>query len=85
MASKIESITMRGLRDTRQIKAWLRAGITIEIRERGNQLMGRIVPDSEKETPKKVQWPDFAARAKKIFGDRILPGADLLIEERRRD
>jgi hypothetical protein len=28
--------------------------------------------------------PDFAARAKKIFGDRILPGADIVIEERGR-
>jgi hypothetical protein len=84
MTSKTESITMRGLRDTRQIKAWLRAGKTIEIRERGNHLMGRIVPDSEKETPKKVVWPDFEARRKKIFGNRILPGADLLIEERGR-
>jgi hypothetical protein len=28
--------------------------------------------------------PDFAARRRKIFGDRILPGADLVIEERGR-
>ena len=28
--------------------------------------------------------PDFSARRKSIFGDRVLPGADLLIEERGR-
>jgi len=28
--------------------------------------------------------PDFAARRKKILGDRILPGADLVIAERGR-
>jgi hypothetical protein len=33
-------------------------------------------------TPSPVEWPDFEARARAIFGDRILPGADLLIEER---
>jgi len=31
-----------------------------------------------------VEWPDFAARMKEIFGDRILPGSALLIEERER-
>ena len=72
---------MRGLRDTRQIKAWLRAGESIEIRER-NVVIGRILPE-EKKADKK-DWPDFEARAKKLFGDRILPGADLVIEERGR-
>jgi hypothetical protein len=31
-----------------------------------------------------AKWPDFGARAKKIFGNRILPGADLVIKERGR-
>jgi hypothetical protein len=76
-------VNMRGLRDTRKIKAWLRAGESVEIRER-NHLLGRITPQSELEKPKDVEWPDFAARARRILGDRILPGADLLIEERGR-
>lgn len=76
------SVNMRQLRDTKKLKAWLRAGKTVELRER-NRLIARIVP--EKEEPKQpVKWPDFAARRKAIFGDRILPGADLLIEERGR-
>ncbi|MGA2687958.1 MAG: hypothetical protein ABSE85_07805 [Candidatus Korobacteraceae bacterium] len=75
------SVNMRQLRDTRQLKAWLRAGKTVELRER-DRLIGRIVPANGDQPS--AEMPDFAARAKKIFGDRVLPGADLLIKERRR-
>jgi hypothetical protein len=76
---------MRGLRDTRQIKAWLRAGKTIEIRDRGNHLMGRIVPESDKEGPKEIQWPDFEARRRKIFGNRTLNAVEDFLKDRHRD
>jgi hypothetical protein len=75
------SVNLRQLRDTRQLKAWLNAGETVELRER-NCVLGRIVP--EKRAAQTVEWPDAAARRKRIFGDRIVPGADLLIEERER-
>jgi len=75
------SINLRQLRDTRRLKELLRAGKTVELRER-DRVIARIVPEREERGP--VEWPDFEARAKKIFGDRILPGADLLIEERER-
>jgi antitoxin (DNA-binding transcriptional repressor) of toxin-antitoxin stability system len=75
------SVNMRQLRDTRQLKAWLRAGKTVELRER-DRLIGRIVPANGNQPL--GEMPDFAARTKKIFGDRVLPGADLLIKERRR-
>jgi antitoxin (DNA-binding transcriptional repressor) of toxin-antitoxin stability system len=75
------SMNMRQLRDTRRLKAWLRAGSTVELRER-DRVIARIVPENQEERP--VKWPDFAARAKKIFGNRVLPGADLVIEERGR-
>ena len=75
------SVNMRQLRDTHRLKALLRSGKTVELRER-DRLIAHIVPAREEQAPAK--WPDFAARAKKIFGDRILPGADLLIEERGR-
>jgi antitoxin (DNA-binding transcriptional repressor) of toxin-antitoxin stability system len=74
------SINLRQLRDTRQLKAWLEAGQTVELRER-NRVLGRIVPERKAQP---AEWPDFAARRKRIFGDRILPGADLLIEEREK-
>jgi antitoxin (DNA-binding transcriptional repressor) of toxin-antitoxin stability system len=84
MAAKMESMTMRELRDTRKLEAKLQAGKIIELRKR-NRAFARITPLSEPELAKKIEWPDFEARARKILGDRILPGADLLIEGRGRD
>ena len=73
---------MRQLRDTRKLKAWLRAGKTVELRER-DRLIAKIVP--EKEDPKpSVKWPDFEARAKKIFGDRVLNAVDDFLRDRSR-
>ena len=74
------NMNIRQLRDTRQLKAWLRAGKTVELRER-NKVIGRIVPVAP---PKIREIPDFAAMRREIIGDRILPGADLLIAERER-
>jgi hypothetical protein len=54
----------------------------VELRER-DRVIARIVPADQPAQPQ-AEWPDFAARAKKIFGDRILPGADLVIKERGR-
>jgi len=75
------SMNMRQLRDTRRLKAWLRAGNTVELRER-DRVIGRIIP--EKPEQREAKMPDFGARRKKIFGSRVLPGADILIEERGR-
>ena len=75
------SVNMRELRDTKRLKAWLRSGKTVELRER-NEVIARIVPEGSPPLP--GEWPDFAALRKEIFGDRILPGADLVIEERGR-
>jgi antitoxin (DNA-binding transcriptional repressor) of toxin-antitoxin stability system len=80
------SIDIRQLRNTKELKAWLRAGKTVELSERG-ELIARIVPQ---ESPPKGSsstrgdWPDFEAMRKGIFGDRILAGADIVIEERGR-
>jgi hypothetical protein len=76
------TMTMRGLRDTRRLKALLKAGKSIKLQDR-NQVVGRIVPPP-KNTPSVKDWPDFEARATKLFGGRVLPGADLVIEERGR-
>ena len=75
------SVNIRQLRDTRQLKAWLQAGKTVELRER-DRVLGHIVP--ELSIAKPGDWPDFGARAKKIFGERVLPGADLVIRDRGR-
>jgi antitoxin (DNA-binding transcriptional repressor) of toxin-antitoxin stability system len=75
------SVNLRELRDTKRLKAWLRAGKTVELRER-DRVIARIVPNDA--PSRKANYPDFAAQRKAIFGDRVFPGADLLIEERGR-
>jgi hypothetical protein len=73
------SVNLRQLRDTRQLKAWLQAGKTVELRER-NKVLGKIVP--EKPAAKPAEWPDFEARLKRNFGDRVLPAVEMLIKDR---
>ena len=75
-------VNIRQLRDTRKLKAWLHAGKTVELRER-DKVIARIVPEpAQGHGP--VQYPDFAARAKAIFGARILHAVEDLIRERGR-
>jgi len=75
------SVNMRQLRDTRRLKELLGAGQTVELRER-QKVIARIVPAQRQAEPE--HWPDFAQRRQKIFGKRVLSGADLVIEERGR-
>jgi antitoxin (DNA-binding transcriptional repressor) of toxin-antitoxin stability system len=75
------TINLRQLRDTQRLKAWLRAGKTVELRER-DTVIASIVPVAPPARMRKI--PDFAAMRREIFGVRILPGADLLIDERER-
>ena len=75
------SVNIRELRDTRRLKAWLRAGKTVELRER-RDVIARIVPAQPHTAPE--HRPDFASRRHNIFGKRTLSGADLVIEERGR-
>ena len=74
------SINLRELRNTRQLKAWLKAGQVVELRER-NRVLGRIVPD-QPEPKRPTVWPDFEARRKAIFGDRVFTAVEDMIEER---
>jgi antitoxin (DNA-binding transcriptional repressor) of toxin-antitoxin stability system len=76
------SVNIRQLRDTRRLKAWLRAGKTVELRER-DKLIAKIVPEQEAER-RPVQYPDFEARVRKILGNRVLTAAGYLIRERGR-
>jgi hypothetical protein len=77
----MHSMNIRQLRDTRKLKTWLRAGQTVELRER-ERVIARIVPEKIEEKP--VKWPDFEARARKIFGDKMVPGSAIVIQERGR-
>jgi antitoxin (DNA-binding transcriptional repressor) of toxin-antitoxin stability system len=73
------SINTRQLRDTRQLFTWLEAGEVVELRKR-NRVVARIVPESPRIEPAKM--PDFAARRRAIFGDRVIPIVEDIIAER---
>ena len=73
------SVNLRQLRDTRQLLTWLEAGEVVELRKR-NRVVARIVPESPRIQP--VEWPDFEARARAIFSDRMIPAVEMLIEDR---
>jgi antitoxin (DNA-binding transcriptional repressor) of toxin-antitoxin stability system len=75
----MQSVNLRQLRDTKQLKAWLAAGETVELRER-DRVLGRIVPEEPEQ--RKVEMPDFEARRKAIFGDRVLTIVDDMIADR---
>ena len=75
------AMNMRELRDTRKLKALLRAGQSVELRDR-NRVIGRIVPEQAQEEPK--EWPDFAGELKEIFGDRVLNAVDDFLADRDR-
>jgi antitoxin (DNA-binding transcriptional repressor) of toxin-antitoxin stability system len=74
------SVNLRELRNTRLLKAWLKAGQTVELRER-NRVLGKIVPDPP-EPKRPTEWPDFEARARANFGDRVFPIVEDMIDER---
>jgi antitoxin (DNA-binding transcriptional repressor) of toxin-antitoxin stability system len=72
----MKSATVRDLRYRfSEIESRLRQGETIEIRKR-KKVLGKLVPVRQKASA----YPDFMARARKTFGDRILPinGAELV-------
>jgi len=72
-------VNLRELRNTRQLKAWLRAGETVELRER-DRVLARIVPERASRPP--AEWPDFEARRKEMWGDRLFNNQEILDEIR---
>jgi antitoxin (DNA-binding transcriptional repressor) of toxin-antitoxin stability system len=73
------SVNLRQLRNTRQLKAWLAAGETVELRER-DRVLGQIIPERSKLPVS--EWPDFAARLREMWGDRIFDNQAVLDELR---
>jgi antitoxin (DNA-binding transcriptional repressor) of toxin-antitoxin stability system len=75
----MKQATVRDLRyDFRKIERALRAGEEIEITKRGKKI-ARLVPETQK-----APLPDFMARLREMFGDRMLADstADLISEDR---
>jgi antitoxin (DNA-binding transcriptional repressor) of toxin-antitoxin stability system len=82
MSHIMKSATVRDLRyHFSEIEARLQKGEEIEIRKR-KRVIARLVPIR----PKLERYPDFEARSREIFGDKIVDqtGAELLAWERDR-
>ncbi len=74
------TVTVRDLRyHFPEIEARLNKGETIEIRKRR-----KVIAHLHPVRPKAERYPDFAARAKKIFGNKMAPqtGTELVAEFR---
>jgi hypothetical protein len=70
---------MKAVEVLKQIKA-------LPTREREKLFLAILALEDEDSTPstgktKRVKWPDVEARAKRIFGDRVLPNLVLLERE----
>jgi len=73
------TMTLRELRNTRRLKSLVTAGETIELKDR-NRTFAQIVPISKPQAEN--VWPDFEARLKKTFGNRVLRAVDEFVKER---
>ncbi len=62
-----------------EVMNWVAEGQQVKIVKKGKVIALLSPPPSSK--PKKLKLPDFAARQKRIFGDRVLPG-NIVAEER---
>jgi antitoxin (DNA-binding transcriptional repressor) of toxin-antitoxin stability system len=82
MGHVMKTATVRDLRyHFSEIESRLQKGEEVEIRKR-RRVIARLVPVR----PKAEAYPDFAARARKIFGDKVVhrTGAELMALERDR-
>jgi len=79
----MKTASVRDLRyDFKKIERLLRLGEEVQITKR-RRVIARLVPENE-QTPAKL--PDFRARVRAIYGDRVLPvsGAEIIEQDRDR-
>ncbi len=75
-SAKMPSITLSQLRDTKRLLAWLRAGKTVELRER-NCVFAHIIPVKEDDGPKAQSRGNPSRKLKRDLG-KILRRVDRL-------
>jgi antitoxin (DNA-binding transcriptional repressor) of toxin-antitoxin stability system len=72
----MKTASVRDLRyDFPKVEAWLKAGEEVRITKR-NKVIGKLCPDSLGEPTAPSALPDFAARRKRISGDRVYTSAE---------
>lgn len=64
------------------VMEWVSEGQQVEIVKKGKAIALLSPPPAAR--PKKFKLPDFQARRKRIFGNRVMPG-NLVAEERETD
>jgi antitoxin (DNA-binding transcriptional repressor) of toxin-antitoxin stability system len=76
----MKTATMRDLRyDYGKLEPWIKAGETIQITRHARPVFNIVPP--KKATRKKLVHPDYEARLKRIWGDRVFSAAE--VEEMR--
>jgi antitoxin (DNA-binding transcriptional repressor) of toxin-antitoxin stability system len=77
----MKTANVRQLRhDFGSVLDWIADGQQVEIVKKG-KVIALLSPPLPPAKPKKFKLPDFAARRRRVFGDRVLPG-NLVAEER---
>lgn len=77
----MKTANVRQLRhDFGSVLDWVIEGQQVEIVKKG-KVIALLSPPPKKAASKKFKLPDFEARRKRIFGDRVMPG-NIVAEER---
>ena len=72
----MKTATLRELRyDFGKLEPWLKAGETIRVTRHRRVIAGLVPP--QKLEKRKFVLPDFEARAKRIWGDRVFSAAEV--------
>lgn len=72
----MKKASVRDLRyDFPKVEAWLKAGEVIQITKR-NKVIGKLTPEVKEEPRVLPPLPDFEARLKRIWGDRVYTQAE---------
>ena len=77
----MKTATVRQLRhEFGTVLNWVEEGEPVKISKRG-KIIALLSPPPTPEPARSKKRPDFAARLKRIYGDKVLPG-DVIVEER---
>ena len=76
----MKTTTIRELKHDTTVLSWVAGGESVEVRRRGVP----VAILSPRKRRARIVRPDFAARLRAIYGDRILPttASDLIAESR---
>ena len=78
----MKTATVRQLRhDFGSVLNWVEEGEAVSISKRG-KVVALLSPPPRNRRQRRAKRPDFAARLKRIYGDKIFP-ANIVVEDRQ--